>query len=373
MNKKKRVLFFSHQADFVYGGEVCTLSLMRGLRSNVDVFFCSPAGKYFQLAKDITNNHFVVPSSEFSLKKGKFYFLICYFKTHFRLLEMMHKHEIDVLHATNIRAMIYAWCIGMFTGYRVIWHHHNIIPYSFLRKIYYKMLSMGANIIIVPSEATRNALLKFNLNPNKILTIYNGLETTKFQTHLLHHQDPLRLVFVGQICHRKGLDVIVDIIKGLSRYPIKVQFHIIGDTVDEFEFKDKILNELSPFINSGYVIYEGYREDVAALLQKMDLLLVPSRFDPLPTVIIEAALSGLPSIGNPIDGIPELIINNQTGYLCATPNEYVDKIIELYSDTNKLRKFGKNARNNAEKVFSLSKMVTTMTEKYELLYQDKNF
>lgn len=73
-------------------------------------------------------------------------------------------------------------------------------------------------------------------------------------------------------------------------------------------FLEECLSTLDRDIECN-VFYSIPREKVFAQYETMDILLVPSRFDPLPTVVLEASLEGVPVMGTNKDGLPEMQVN----------------------------------------------------------------
>jgi len=63
------------------------------------------------------------------------------------------------------------------------------------------------------------------------------------------------------------------------------------------------------------VRFLGWREDVPALLATCDLLLLPSRWEGLPYIVLEACAAGLPVVATPVDGARELVVEGRTGAL----------------------------------------------------------
>ena len=99
----------------------------------------------------------------------------------------------------------------------------------------------------------------------------------------------------------------------------------------------------------------GFREDIPAVFQTMDLMLLPSQQpDPFPTVILEAMASAKPVIATQFGGAVEMIEAGRTGDLM--PPDQVDTavaIIETWLDKNRLKIAGEAARKRVLEKFSL--------------------
>lgn len=320
------VLFFSHQAAFVYGGEVVTLAFMRELkRAGVQVHFASPAGPYAELAKEHAVFH-EVPSVQFSREIMLLPDIaVALISTHQALKKIVRENNIQLVHATSLKAMVYAWRLG--SSVPVIWHHHDILPASRANSLWVKGLATNAARILCPSEATKRSLVEAGVIQDKVSVLRNGFRTDEWKARPAQHGPLFRVGLVGEISPRKGTDRLEKILSHLGHSP-EFQFLIIGEGLSDPAFAADLKARLA----SRQVRFLGRRERMKELYQEMDVLLVPSRQDPLPTVIVEAGLSGVPAVGARAGGIPEMIEPGKNGYLFDTEAEAATLLREVKKD-----------------------------------------
>ncbi len=354
-----KVLFFSHQADFLYGGEICTLAFMAELKKRgVEVHFASPPGPYLERAKEFAHCH-AVSSRQFSRKISHLpFFIPAYFQTQKELATILQKHSIDLVHATSLKAMVYVWPLGK--RFSVLWHHHDILPMGWKNSLWLRALAWRAKRILVPSRATQAALLDAGVK--KSFVLHNGFELNTWRVRDSRQSvTPFRVALIGEISVRKGTDRLPEILHLLREMGQLdgIEFLIIGDALSQKAFADGIRESLKGEV----VSFLGRREDVSKLLQAIDLLLVPSRQDPLPTVIVEAALSGVPAIGSRVGGIPEMIVDGKNGFLADAAEEYAEKILAA-RDLQTWAKLSQGARKTAEEKFSVAPLTDELLEHY---------
>jgi glycosyltransferase involved in cell wall biosynthesis len=357
-----KVLFFSHQADFIYGGEVCTLSFMAELaRNGVDVHFASPAGPYRERAARIARCH-DVPSRQFSRKLGQLRRLLpALVTTRRELTKIMAREGITILHATSLKAMAYAWPVRG----SLIWHHHDILPPGRLNAWWLRKFAARARMVLAPSQATRSALLEAKVPGQKCFVLNNGFHLGDWSRRPPREpSSSFRIALVGEISSRKGTDRLPGIIRALRERggADGCEFVVIGEGLSDPNFAAEVRESLQ----GAPVAFLGRREDVPRLLQSIDLLLVPSRQDPLPTVIVEAALSGVPAVGSRAGGIPEMIVEGQTGYLAESDEEYADAIFRCREEA-RWREMSLAARQLAEKRFNIVPLTKQLMGYYEIL------
>jgi glycosyltransferase involved in cell wall biosynthesis len=96
------------------------------------------------------------------------------------------------------------------------------------------------------------------------------------------------------------------------------------------------------------------RSEVKKLLESGDIFVHPSGSDALPRSVKEASLLEKPVVASNVGGIPEIVENNQSGYLCNINDvgEWVGKIRFLLDNPNVARRFGENARKFVAETFN---------------------
>jgi sugar transferase (PEP-CTERM/EpsH1 system associated) len=117
---------------------------------------------------------------------------------------------------------------------------------------------------------------------------------------------------------------------------------------------------------AGDVNFLGERKDISHVLRAMDVYVLPSIAEGISNTVLEAMATGLPVIATKVGGNPELIEDNNNGFLFGPGDaKGLEKILSLYfSGTPLAKAHGDNGRARAEKLFSLS----NMTADYETLY-----
>jgi len=351
----RRVLFFSHQAQFIYGGEVVTLEFMRQLLANgIEVHFASPSGTYFERARETGAVMHQVGSRQFSRRLRQVPGIMLALATTARELStIVEREEIDLLHATSLKAMAYAWSSSVPT----LWHHHDILPPSAANSLWLRGLALGASRILAPSDATRDALLDVGVARERVHTLRNGFRLSDWRVRPAPHGKIFRVGIVGEISYRKGTDRLAPLLAELAGVQ-DLQFLVIGEGLSE----PKFALDLKARLASRQVRFLGRRTRMKELYQEIDVLFVPSRQDPLPTVIVEAGLSGVPVVGARNGGIPEMIANGKNGFLFDTEAEAASAILKTRERWEPL---SRGARDFAAGRYDITKLTTELLQHYE--------
>jgi glycosyltransferase involved in cell wall biosynthesis len=128
-----------------------------------------------------------------------------------------------------------------------------------------------------------------------------------------------QVAYIGRDSHEKGIDILK-----------KAESQINGNVV--------------------YCVDRSW-EDAMRIIKSSSAVVVPSRMESLPTTIKEAFYLNVPVIATNVGGIPELVIDNETGLLVPSenPEKLADTVNELLSDTEKAKKLARNGNDFVKK------------------------
>jgi len=102
----------------------------------------------------------------------------------------------------------------------------------------------------------------------------------------------------------------------------------------------------------------GQQEDVTPFYNAADVLFLPSRYEGLPMVLVEAFAHGVTAVASSVGGIPEVLVDGVNGFLCPPSDLDMmhDRLVQLLNNNALRLALGKQARHTAETSFSLEKM-----------------
>jgi glycosyltransferase involved in cell wall biosynthesis len=142
---------------------------------------------------------------------------------------------------------------------------------------------------------------------------------------------------------------------------------------DSHEKGIDILKEAESEIN-GNIVYCTDRswEDAMRIIKSSSIVVVPSRMESLPTTVKEAFFLNVPVVGTNVGGIPELIINNETGILVPPENssKLAQAINELLSDKQKAEKLAVNGNTFVKNNMTWDVILPKYMKFYENLLND---
>lgn len=158
----------------------------------------------------------------------------------------------------------------------------------------------------------------------------------------------LKVLFVGNITKRKGLDVLLEAISILKEKSRFFEFLILGGETNPGE-RNEIIKSFkeSNYAKEAKFLTPLEGEKYLQLLKSCDIFVLPSYAENLPIALLEAMSSGLACIASRAGAIPEVIGNNERGMLfeIGDSTKLSSHLLKLYNDPELRITLGKNAQS----------------------------
>ncbi|MGZ8998711.1 MAG: glycosyltransferase [Allosphingosinicella sp.] len=188
------------------------------------------------------------------------------------------------------------------------------IRYALLKR---RLAANGALFLAV-SDALRTRALAAGFPPERTIVHYNGVDLDRFRPGD-GPIEPGLILHVGRLVEKKGTRLLIRALAELRRGGAEARLVIVGDG----PLRARLAAETDSLGVGQHVEFLGSRppDEVARWMGRAWLLAAPSiaaadgDSEGLPTVLLEAAASGLPAIGSDHSGIPEAIVDGKTGYV----------------------------------------------------------
>ena len=170
--------------------------------------------------------------------------------------------------------------------------------------------------------------------------------------------DIFKMLWVGRFTDIKDPKYAIEVMKFLSKLsPNKFSLTMVGE--------GELFASIKQEAQNLPITFTGWLTNPFENISDFDLLLITSKNEGLPLVMLEAANYGKPTISNNVGGISEFITDNKTGYLVQTnPVQMATRIMELSLNKKAIHQIGLNAGKLLKEKFS----VTTMANNYKDLY-----
>jgi glycosyltransferase involved in cell wall biosynthesis len=289
-----------------------------------------------------------------------------------RLLAMIKRLGVDLVHVHGRKAGFSGRLACCVTKTPVVYSIHGLHFQKhgrLLRALYCRIeqtLNQRTTKVINVSCSEHRACLDLGLlNPENSLVVCNGIDSKAFdgmKVDLQQKKAALGLgpddLVVGNIAKfdvQKGHDYLVAAMPLVVRQHPTVKFLCIGDG----ELRPDIERRVVHLGLGRQAVFAGFRDDIPELLQAMDIVVLPSRWEGLPLVLLEAMASGKPIVATRVTGNVDVVVDGITGFLVPLGDvqALAGKIVQLLQHEALRVAFGRQGRERVERHFSLGRMV----------------
>lgn len=276
---------------------------------------------------------------------------------------LIMSHEIDVL-----------WIVGSAYVYHQLPAMRRLFPTLKVSDLLFNTVGHTENnrefrrlidLVFVENNEVRRWLIADGEASERICTVLSGVDLRRLRpsgdTHAVRAMinastDEIVVGFSGRWSDEKGPITFIEIARRVDP-TLPIRFVMTG------------AGHLGPMIElaagqagfaAGRFHLLGQADDIVPWLQSYDLLVVPSKFDGRPVVVMEAQAVGLPVLASRVGGLPEMIEDGTTGWLCepAKIDDFVACIERIAREPSVLQPMRRAARKFAEAQFDADKMHT---------------
>jgi glycosyltransferase involved in cell wall biosynthesis len=355
---KIKIAFFT--GSFQYGG---TERYLLNLLKNIDRQLFHPTVMCFyksgELLPEIQRLNinievFPIKNSLFNITAVKSLINATYF---------MKQNDIQIVHTladwANFFGVFAAKLAGIkniIVSQRNMGHWITRKSYYYVNKILYKYIANG--ILVNAYSIKKHLTNKYGILPSKIEVIHNGIS---FNNRSIEgsieniNNDKIIVGFVGRLHPIKGFSFLIDAAKQVIKKYNNIEFLIVGDGPE----KETIKMNLNNYGIADYFKFVGYKKNIIFYINKMDFIVVPSKSEGFPNVVLEAMACQKPVLATRVGEVPEIVIDGETGII-VEPGDIHAMVIginKLCGDDKLRKKMGLNAYNRAQQFFGIERMI----------------
>ena len=309
-------------------------------------------------------------------------------------LQIADDVDADIVHVHTWYACLAGYLAKMLHGTPLVITAHSLEPFRPWKR---EQLGGGYNLsswaereayehadrIIAVSAGMRKDILAAypNVDPERVVVVHNGITMSEFATPAdddpawgvfdRYHIDRSKptLLFVGRITRQKGLPYLL---KALHFVDPSVQVVLCAGAPDTPEIMEEVKTAFARLDEErGNIIWIEEmlpKQELNALEHGCDAFICPSIYEPLGIVNLEAMACGLPVVASATGGIPEVVVDGETGYLVpidqlhdgtgtpTDPDRFVhdmaDAINRVMADPERARAMGQAGYERARDRFS---------------------
>ncbi len=251
------------------------------------------------------------------------------------LKKAIQEFQPQIVHTHSLHSLVIAYVNRIINGgkYKIVHTGHGgpKVNYDDISK----RLAFMADKYITLSNQSFSKISENGKNKD-ICLIYNGTsapqESEIFNRKILTSNGVLQLAFIGRLTKQKGLPTLIQALGILDKQGIDFEMNIIGDGEDRIALE----NEASVLGISEQVRFHGYSNRPWALVKDIPIIVMPSLWEQGALVAIEAIIRNHTIVATDINGVNDVVIDNETGYLFDKQNsEALARILKDLSEQKK--------------------------------------
>jgi len=252
----------------------------------------------------------------------------------------------------------------------VLFHAHSHVEQALARRLASWSIRRTHAAVVGCSHSVL-AQFRDDVAGHKQFIIPNGVRELPFRERDFPRDGGWRIGMIARISREKGQAEFVRAAAQLNAEMPGARFVICGSPLFAGE---SYFNKVRELARGLPVEFLGWRDDIAAVLSELDLLVVPSKLEGMGRVVVEAYSAGVPVVAFAVGGIPEVVIDGETGFLVqdCTAQALARCIREASrTDPQDLHRIAANARRAWETRYSVATYQQCITELMERLASDR--
>jgi len=297
-----------------------------------------------------------------------------------RLVRLIKRTQIDVLHANSATAQIYGGPAARLAGVPSIWHHRDLIDLGRIGHWLYRLCSR----VIAISDAVAQDLTAQGVEGEKLVTITNGVDFRRRGPRGQRDSartgmglGPHHVVFtmIGQLTPWKRHHIFLEAAALISRQLADARFLVVGaDLFEEHEdYRDHLENLARRLGLTSKVVFTGHCRDIVPVIEGSDVLVHPADREPFGRVIVEAMALGKPVVAIDACG-PRQIIRHGVDGLLVPPedtNALAEAALRLASDPGFASRLSRSGRERAVREFGLDNFRKRLEAMYDSVIREE--
>lgn len=250
-----------------------------------------------------------------------------------------------------------------------------IVKKDFLHKLIYKRVT---KVFAISEVIRKNVIDTTPVDESRVVILHNGIISERFDPAKSNRnkvreefnikENEIVLGMLARFSWGKGHEEFLLAAKELVSEFNNVKFMIVGEpSRGEEDYANKIKQLSKEYGLTDKVIFTGFRSDTPDVLSAMDVFVFPSHSEAFGIALVEAMAMELPTVCSNSDGVLDITVDGETGFLFEKQNAYdlATKAKLLIQDKNLRTTLGKNARKRALQLFDLNKLTDKVIKIYE--------
>ncbi len=302
------------------------------------------------------------------------------------LVKIIKSEDVKIVHLNGLLCIQGAIAAKLMRR-SIVWHlYYGTIYPKYLIKGLRTIIKLAADKVVNISGGTRKYFMMDSYIEDTIiyepvdLKVFNPDSISqerrnKLKGELGIDEKEIILGTVGNVTWVKGYENLIEALAIIKEKYKGIKFIIVGKILDtQMGYYRRLKEIVSSFGLDSHVHFLGVRRDIPEILSIMEIFILPSLQEGTPISILEAMAMKIPVIASRIGGIPEQVIDGETGILVdpGDASAIALSILNLLESSERRHEMGENARELIKRKFSLESCVKAHKEMYREVLSRKS-
>ncbi len=268
-----------------------------------------------------------------------------------RLVRVIRRVRPDVIHAHSSKAGFLARLAGAVCRVPVVYTPH-VFPFlmgcgadvCFFYWLLERSVRWATAALIAVSEEEVREALRLGFAKNRVFLVRNGVVPETAGPVTARETGTLSVGYFGRLTRQKAPDVLLAAVPDIVAHLPQVRFEIYG----EGEMAESLRRQAAELQVEGAVAFRGAcaQSETVARMRGLDVIVLPSRWEGCPYVVLEAFAAGVPLVAAAVGGVPDLVQNGANGVLVAPddPEALCDALLGLLREPHKRLRLAEHGR-----------------------------
>jgi glycosyltransferase involved in cell wall biosynthesis len=292
----------------------------------------------------------------------------------FRLAREFRRRSVNLVHCQEVLAAYHAAVAGRLAGVPVVCHVRSQRP-DISRRDASFLLAVNRFVFV-----SRNARECFGARVGAAHgeVIHDGFDVVEVDAAEARRDvrrefgfsaDAKIVGMVARIARQKDYETLVRAAARVVAVEPRARFLVVGDYLGQSDYRDHYREVQAMVAEAGltaHFVFTGHREDVVRLLAAMDVSVLCTHTEGLALAVLEAMAQGVPVVATAVGGVPELIVEGETGLLHAhlDDEELAGKIMAIFNDSALAARLSAAGRRQCATTFNRRRTLTATADLY---------
>lgn len=290
------------------------------------------------------------------------------------MIELCRDQNIDIWHGHDYKSNLFGLIVKRFHPMKLVTTAHGFTRETWRTRLYYhldNLAMLGYDQTIAVSPQLVQHCANHGVNPERLTYIPNAIDTDEYirtqnvddaKAEFGLPRDRFAIGVIGRLSPEKGTDRAIRMLPDLLAKHPYAELHLIGDGHER-----NALQQLASQLDVSHAIrWWGWQADTRPFYEMLDTLLLPSRTEGLPNVVLEAMAMGVPVAATNVGGVSDLLDRGGCGVILSGDEaEWANQIAPLLANPALRESYTELAHQRVQGAFNFRNRIRAVMSVYD--------